>query len=323
MKFKVGVVILVSLLCVTSLTACSGGSGEDNINDDLNKLGGLVSNVMQAEEYPTEQNDDAALNTDYYITENVEPSKEMIDPFKGLEITYTGTAPYITAAINTAKCSDIINQNIRFTIEKDSSLKNGDEVKVTAVSTNDYYDVSETEKIFKVENQPELVTTLEGLDITEIQKELDDKLAVATAANKDDSTFAGVSLTIGDEWLRYFDYVESKELKTQYLIVRKQQYEDNNDSYNRYVKIYDYNLKTYTDDDHKNKHIYVLVYVDNIAKDSTGKLSWNTALGDDANDNYDSLINDNITSLRESYNITELKSEVKQESKQESKKSTQ
>lgn len=323
MKVKIIAFALMSALSILSLTGCSGSDNNaDNVNDVLNKPGEVASNIMQNSALPSSlfstQNQTSSANTDPYVMESSELSKEMINPFEGLEITYTGTSPYVTAAVNTSKCSDIVNQNVRFNIEKDYPFKNGDEVKVTAVSTSSQYDVSETEKTFKVENQPELVNSLDGLDLTDVKRELDDKLAAVTSANKGDSRFAGVYIWTlngaGD-----FESVASSSLKTEYLITLKTQHEDKfNDYtfYNRYIRIYEYKLNRRCNGESAEPvNVYVAVYIDNIAKQTDGKLQWKLELGSSANENYDSLVNDNITSLRENYNITELKAEVKQESK--------
>lgn len=117
-----------------------------------------------------------------------------IDPFEKLEITYTGASPYLTASIDSTKCDDMVNQYIRFEIES-GFLKNGDKFTVTAVY-NEYdaeengFVVKNNSKSYTVEKQPEYISSLDGLDLKDLQSEINDKLDVVTATNEGSSSFA-------------------------------------------------------------------------------------------------------------------------------------
>ena len=333
-KIKTTAVLLLSALCIGSAAACDGDPAPaPTAVSNITNLTETTSSSPFVTDLSSTPNTDSITESSLFSysseesgqessqensiessLESSEAVKQEIDPFEGVEITCTGTSPFVTASLNTSKCSDIVNMNVQFSIANDALFRNGDEIKVNAVlsGNTEKYMLSQTEKTFKIENQTEYVTSLEGLDLSELQRELDDKLAVVTAANVGDERFAGIKLPHSIGFSGYFDKNESKSLKSQYLVVRKRQYENNEKIYNRYLKIYDFVVKSRDrdsndDKDKKITHYYVLVYADSITKDSTGKVAWKLELGWTANLNYDSLINDNITKLRDKYNITEIK----------------
>lgn len=295
-KFLLSAIILGMAV---SFTACSS-------NDTVSTI-----------EYAVPSDTDNQVSSVVQENSNVVVSEKMIDPFDGLEVTYTGTAPYISVSLDTSKCSDEVNEYVTFTADKNSNLRNGDTFTVTAAlhkktafafsygssSSDEEFTLSQDTKTFTVANQPEYVTSLDGLDLTAIQSELDDKLSVAAATNERDYRFAGVDIH------GYFTSVQSKTLKSKYLLTRKRQHEDSSSVYNKYIQIYDYvvNRINSVDEPDKPTHVYVLVGMNNIASDKDKNVTWSAELSDASNDNYDSLVNDEITRWREYYNVTELK----------------
>lgn len=245
--------------------------------------------------------------TKEFIVQGLDEAIE-IDPFEKLEITYTGASPYIKAMADSTKCDSIVNQYIQFNIE-DKYLKNGDTFTVTAIY-NEYdaeeygFIITNDTKTYTVENQPEYVTSLDGLDLTELQAELNDKLTVATTANEGDSNFSGVYL-----WWS-FKSVAEKKYRTSYLVSLKTNFEDKFDNgynynYNRYIQIYEYTINT----KEEQKKVYVAVYVNNICKNSDGTISWDIELGSMGDENYDTIVNKFATSEKEFYNVSEVKIE--------------
>lgn len=246
---------------------------------------------------------------EYTVSGLKEP--EEIDPFENLEITYTGASPYITASIDSTRCNSLVNNYISFSVDN-GYLRNGDTFTVTA-SYSEYdaeeygFIVTNEAKTYTVENQPEYVTSLDGLDLTELQAELDDKLTVTTTANEGDSYFADVR---SEYHYPGFQSVAEKKYKTAYLVSLKTNFEDKFDrhsyNYNRYMKIYEY-LVNYGDG--KQEKVYVIVYVNNIQKNADGTISWDIELGSKGYTNYDSLVNDFATSEKEFYNVSEVKTQ--------------
>lgn len=104
------------------------------------------------------------------------------------------------------------------------------------------------------------------MELKDLQSEIDDKLSVVTSAKDGDSKFANVYLD------GTFDSITSKKLKSQYLISLKTSFEDkfnngwNSYNYNRYLQIYEYNVKNiiyYSEPEMRQNKVYVLVYVNN------------------------------------------------------------
>ena len=239
---------------------------------------------------------------EYTVSGLKEPKK--IDPFEKLEITYTGASPYINAVVDSTKCDSVVNQYIQFNVE-DKYLRNGDTFTVTAVyneyDANEYGFIVKTDThTYTVENQPEYVTSLEELDLTALQSELNDKLTVITSANKGDFYFS-------DVYVGNFQSISSSALKSSYLVSLKTSFEDKFDrrnyNYNRYIKIYEYIINTKNDGD---KKVYVAVYVNNIQKNADGSISWDIELGAKGDENYDTLVNTFATSEKEFYNVSEI-----------------
>lgn len=242
---------------------------------------------------------------EYTVSGLKEP--EEIDPFENLEITYTGASPYITASIDSTKCKSLVNNYISFSVD-DTYLRNGDTFTVTA-SYSEYdaeeygFIVTSEAKTYTVENQPEYVTSLDGLDLTELQAELDDKLTVTTTANEGDYRFA-------DVYMGYFQSIAEKKYRTSYLVSLKTSFEDKFDgynyNYNRYIQIYEY---TVNEANVGQKKVYVAIYVNNICKNSDGTISWDIELGSLGDENYDTIVNKFATSEKEFYNVSEVKAE--------------
>lgn len=234
-----------------------------------------------------------------------EPVK--IDPFENLNITYTGASPYLNISLDNTKCDNIIKEHVVFSIDKDENIKNGDEITITTnykIETLKKmgYILKQDTKTYKVENQPEYITSLEGFDTKELQSEINDKLAVVTAANEGDWYFAGVSIMS-------FKSIADKSLNKTYLLTLKPNFEDefiyDDKVYNKYVQIYEYTINK--DNNDTQVKAYVAIFVDNIIKSEDGTLIWDFELWDRGYDNLDSLINDYVISEKEYYNVSEIK----------------
>lgn len=239
------------------------------------------------------------------------PSKllKSLDVFDGLEIVYTGVSPYLSVSTDSTKCSDIVNRYITFDYEKDY-VRNGDVVTITAVYNaydleEEGYTVTTKTKECKVSGQPEFVTSLDGLDTTALLSEMDDKLASATAANEGDMLFAGVGIQTG-YGIGTYQGIQSKTLKSVYLRTLKTNFEGNypKSPYNCYMRIYEYDI--IRKDGKDNTKVYVMVYANNIRQNADGSLSWDLELQTEGYDNYDSMVNDFVTSYRDTYNVTEI-----------------
>lgn len=270
-------------------------------------------------------------NKEFTVTVSGLAEGTAIDPFEGLQVTYSGLSGKGYAVFDSSNCNEFVQEYVTFGYTKEN-LSNGDIVTVSANYSNEIaeeqfiiienetkeftvtavyneYDAEEygfivktDSKKYTVKNQPEYVTSLDGLDLKGLQAELDDKLTVMTAANKGDTYFAGV-------WTYKFQSISSNVLKSKYLVSLKTNFEDKYDNsysynYNRYIQIYEYVVNK---DDGEQKKVYVAVYVNNIQKNSDGTLSWDIELGAKGDENYDTLVNTFATSEKEFYNVSEIK----------------
>lgn len=232
-----------------------------------------------------------------------------IDPFENLSITYTGASPYLTVSIDSSKCDSTINEFVSFTTDTEY-VRNGDKFIVNAVydeyiAQENGFILNSTSKSYTVENQPEYITSLDGLDLKDLQSEINDKLAVVTAANEGDVYFAK------DIHVREFKSIAEKKLNKTYLISLKPNFEDkyiNDDKvYNRYVQIYEYTINRNDYGGASQVKAYIAIFVDNIRKSEDGTLIWDFELWNKSNEKLDSLINDYVISEKEYYNVSEIK----------------
>lgn len=296
---------ILAALCLISCTAGCSGLKPSPVSGESSQ-----ESIPFKAEIPNEQSDMLTEESSTATLSKDESSQillKKIDPFEKLKLTYTGAAPYISVSTDSTLCDETVNKYINFKVDKENNLRNGDTFTVTA-TYNEYelqqngFELISDSKTYTVQNQPEFIKTVEGLDLTAMQSEIDDKLAVVTAANEGDSKFVGVWLTTGND---SFVSIASKKLKSTYLISLKSSFEDKYDRlpYNCYMQIYEYCVNRA---ETEPKIVYVMVYVNNVRKLSDGTLSWDNELGSYGYENYDSMINDHVTSQREFYNVTEV-----------------
>lgn len=300
--------LLLVLCIIVSLCAC-GSSGksktdksdlEDLINkvDKNDKNSSKKEKVTEATETTTEKNDN--------IVE--------IDPFKNLKVTFLGASPFLRVNIDSSQCDELQQYYVRYDYE-DKNYKNGDKVKIEAMLQKSYsymengtveYELKTTGKEYEVKSTAEWITSLDDIDMTEINKEVEDKLASSTTETVGDWSFGGAYLS--DK----ITSIGQGRIRAKYFITLKpNQYEEfnslsNYSTFNCYICIYDYDigLRFY---DKNTSTVTCCVALSNIKKESDGTLKYDTELGFTAEvDNYDKVINDQVISKRDNYNVTEV-----------------
>lgn len=322
MKIKKIVASALLLCMVASLTACGSKekTPEEEFSDSLNSAYDSIKNwASSASSELSKSYNYSSNSTSSEESSEISTNLKKIDPFKNLKITYTGSSPYIKASTDSTQCDSTVNKYFEFKTE-DKYLRNGDEFTVTAVYNADnleedgFYIDTDTQT-YVVDAQPEYITSVDGLDLSALQSELNDKLTATTATSNGDysswffPTFAGIQLS------GWFSSVKSKTLKATYLLSLKNQYENKygNDSntkyYNRYIQIYEYivNQKEKDGTAKGQKRIYVIIYANNLANDGKGVLSWDLELDSKGYEEYNSAVNDYVTSKKEYYNVSEIK----------------
>lgn len=103
----------------------------------------------------------------------IEEAKE-IDLFKDIVIDYSGESPYATASVRNTS-SDYFLSNMRYTIENNGNIANGDEIKVIAEcdvesAEEKGYIITETEHTFIAEGIDYYITEYSEIDEDTFQK---------------------------------------------------------------------------------------------------------------------------------------------------------
>ena len=236
MKIKKIVASALLLCMVASLTACGSKekTPEEEFSDSLNSAYDSIKNwASSASSELSKSYNYSSNSTSSEESSEISTNLKKIDPFKNLKITYTGSSPYIKASTDSTQCDSTVNKYFEFKTE-DKYLRNGDEFTVTAVYNADnleedgFYIDTDTQT-YVVDAQPEYITSVDGLDLSALQSELNDKRVAVTAANKGDSTFAGISIPSPSWFSGYFDSISSEKLKSTYLLSMKKNFEENFD----------------------------------------------------------------------------------------------
>jgi hypothetical protein len=262
-----------------------------NFSEDSFKY--TVKGLKDSEEIAPAEKDDEA-------TEQAEPIE--IDPFEGLTLEFTGTSPFLSVYLNTDGLTDIVRSNInlrKVNTDPFATYKNGDTVTIEAKILeksksfkNGEYTLSETQKDFTIEGQPEFFSleTIKDYDMTKIDDILDlnakERAESFYPAGKELYTYIFLSHDggFGDAWT--IDSVDVTPEST-YLYINRDIVDKNNT--NTYVRFYKVTLnmtKTtnswnidkikdgYELGTQKSFDIYLAEYADRIAPKQNGDLNW-------------------------------------------------
>lgn len=299
-------ICLLLVLCImTSLCACGSSKKNKSDNSDL-------ADLFLSGETKKKNKEKATETTKETTTE--EDNKIKIDPFEDLKVTFLGASPFLRINIDNSKCSDIVQYKVNYDYD-DKNYRIGDKVTVWAKLYNDYYssgtdeyELEDTSKVYEVEDTAEWLTSIDNIDMTEINKEIEDKLAACTTETIGDYDFGGVYLGGGR-----VSSIGQAKLRARYFVTLKPSQYNSFDSFssyskfNYYVCIYDFDIGLDTHSDEKNATVTCGVILSNIEKDTDGTLRWDTSLDYSAEkNNYDKVVNDEVTSKRDNYNVTEI-----------------
>ena len=228
-----------------------------------------------------------------------------VDPFENITISYIGTSPYVEVAVDASANDDFIQNNISF-VPSTEQLSKGETFTLTANFYEDNiisegYEITKIEQEYTVDDVAFYLSTLDDIDIKDLQAEINDILESKTAVSKEDSYFGGV-------YIGYNEIISEKssKLKSSYLLSLKKQHEGRFSSYtnyNRLIQVYEHKLKLADGE----KTMYSIVYADNLSHSTEGDLNWEAQLGFKAAENYDELLKDFVTAQKEYYNVAEVK----------------
>lgn len=284
-------ILMVLLICVISFTACSK---DEKVTSELQYSSENISENSDTSEIsnnsskkPIEKIFDSTLSGELSnILKDSKPNKEVIDPFEKLIIETEGLSPYIVVTINNSYCSEVIQENVEFQIEKENGemisymddkpdiLENGDTIIVTAVYDKDNlkklgYSIENPTKKYTVKSvDGELITSVkndynDGMGLYSIRlniKESNDE-ALSRKSDGKSERFAGIN----------FKSIDSVKLKSAYFLCLKDSCKDkyaaygylNADApyYNSYIEIYEFTVST---TNNQSQKVYVARYADNI-----------------------------------------------------------
>ncbi len=207
---------------------------------------------------------------------------EEIDPFEGIEVTFSGVAPKGEASINTDGCNSYAKDNGYYSVKEGNnySLSNGDKI----VIVYEYYEgtfisdkkiVTEDTKEYTVEGLSEYVTTAGAADFTEfnplILQEVNQDLK-----EWDVYKYSDVKL-IENTWPEY-TFTAVPEFYRGYYA-----YNTQDTSTNGYIAVYKVNATATVTDTRNEKKIkkgqkftktfYYAVKTDKVTKDAAGKIT--------------------------------------------------
>lgn len=167
------------IICVALallLFALATGCGKSKTDGIIVKKGGEFS---QSDERDSQMN----------ATESTDPTqaeKTVLNPFDGISFETSGISPRCTVTVNNANCSVDVQKKVTYTLDKEF-YANGETAVIMAALTgyndNQLYSLSSETTQWKVENQPEYITSVDDIDLSQIKPELED-FVKATAAKE-------------------------------------------------------------------------------------------------------------------------------------------
>ncbi|MCI5602431.1 MAG: hypothetical protein SOV90_11825 [Lachnospiraceae bacterium] len=308
---KKKICILLTFCIMISVCACGGSKKKESTKSEKSNKSDLSDLLLSGKTKNNKKSEESTKSTTETTTEK-DDNVVKIDPFKNLKVTFLGASPFLRVNIDTSQCDEVQQYYVRYDYE-DKNYKIGDKVTIEAILQQSYtdtgtdeYELKSTSKEYEVESTAEWLTSLDGIDMTELNKEVEDKLASSTTETVGDWKFGGEYL--GAE----ITSIGQGSLRAKYFITLKSnQYEgfdslSNYSDFNYYICIYDYDIGL----DSSNKSMSTVtccVILSNIKKDTDGTLKYDTALDFTAEaDNYDKIVNDCVTSKRDNYNVTDV-----------------
>lgn len=151
--------ILAAVMCA-SFTGCSK---KEDTGVYVDKNGNVSVNESKFEDHVNS----VFGGDDANSTASSKPEPKPLDPFDGLEVTFEGIAPRVKAAIKGQ------NSNVSYSLDKNSDLKNGDKVIVTAEISSykkDEFVLTADSREFDVLDRPYYIMTLSELTDEDVKK---------------------------------------------------------------------------------------------------------------------------------------------------------
>lgn len=234
------------------------------------------------------------------VENNNHSDKNVVDPFKGLKYEISGISPYCKVTLNNSECSEEAQLYVTYTLDKEE-YANGDLFVVTATLSEEAENMNmvifDQQKKYPVEDQPEYIESLDGVDLTMMYQELTDTIN------------AEIAQALANGWHVYmFDYsifnpssVDKVSPCETYLstlkLIKRLDFNNSAVPYNKLSFIYCINCT----DGHSNKITYwANISTVNIIKYPNGTIKW----GYESSDSYDFKFSDSSVSLENCVLVT-------------------
>lgn len=237
-----------------------------------------------------------------------EPPAVEIDPFDGIKFELTGVSPFCEVLINTSLCVEEAQEYVKYTTDQEY-YQNGDTAVVTAELVSrkamEEYVLKSTEMTVAVKDMPEYITSVEGVDLSPIEKELSDWLDAKTAKTLDTPYIFDTDHGVGTH-----KAIEAVTENAVYLSSRKIQKHEPNTKIHNYLG-YVYSITTRTSND-TSFTLNVVIYACNIIRYPDGTITWGDAGSWDfefsqSTAGVEVIIANNITAYSDDYNISKIR----------------
>lgn len=245
--------------------------------------------------------------------------KITIDAFAGISYEVTGISPYCEISINNSGCSIDAQERVAYTLDKEY-YANGETATIIATITsykakegNSEYVLSSDISTYSISNQPEYVTSVDGLDLTELKQELNDFVTAKKAEAINNWGLFDIHAT-GNSYSTYKS-IDSTKLEEIYFASVKKNKESNVQIYNSLNFIYSFSGKMSggSISGTESCKVYVNIIACNIVKYPDGTIKWGEKNPDaydfsykGSMDGVNNLVTTTVTTMSSDYNISKV-----------------
>ncbi len=182
------IAILLAFAVTVSMVACSRVDREDD--EDWDEASASREHTsyghVQDESDPNKATEpEKPVETTEPVITTAPDMRTAIDPFAGLKFVPSGVSPYCQIGVNNQSCSRDAQLYVEYTFDKEI-YANGDTVTVTAQLSRsadpELYVLTQSQTTYTLSNQPEYITSVDGVDLTLLESELNDFVTAQVAS---------------------------------------------------------------------------------------------------------------------------------------------
>ncbi len=290
------IAILLAFAAAMSMVACSG---VDRVDDKGWSEGAASGEHVSYGENQDEFDRNKATEPEKPV-ETTEPEKPAettepvittapdlrtaIDPFDGLKFVPSGVSPYCQVGLNNQGCSRDAQLYVEYTFDKEI-YANGDTVTVTAQLSRsadpELYFLTQSQATYTLSNQPEYITSVDGVDLTLLESELNDYVKAQVASAIEYYKFFDISAWRFVENYYDSDYANiDTSLEEKYCSALKLTKQNKMDKKTPFNKIsYVYSFSVVVEDTLRGTFtgtVFVTIHACNVIKYPDGSIQWGT-----------------------------------------------